>query len=79
MTVTVRYFAMLREQSGLDVESVETDPATAEELYARLRERHGFTLRACMVRAAVNGTFVEPSHALRNGDEVVFIPPVAGG
>jgi molybdopterin converting factor subunit 1 len=28
---------------------------------------------------AVNGFFVEPSHLLRQGDEVALFPPVSGG
>ena len=46
-------------------------------LYESLSPRLG--LAAARVRAAVNGEFVEDGHALRDGDEVVFVPPVAGG
>ena len=28
---------------------------------------------------AVNSDYVEPDHILREGDEVVFVPPVSGG
>jgi molybdopterin converting factor small subunit len=27
----------------------------------------------------VNQNYVKPEHALKDGDEVVFIPPVSGG
>jgi molybdopterin synthase sulfur carrier subunit len=77
--VRVRYFAVLREQRGLDEERVATDAATAAELYEELRVRHGFTLPADRLRVAVNDEFEAWSAAVRDADSVVFIPPVAGG
>jgi molybdopterin converting factor subunit 1 len=77
--VGVQYFAILREQRGLSEESVSTEAATPAALYEELRARHGFTLSPARVRAAVNGDFVAASAALKDGDAVVFIPPVAGG
>ena len=76
-TVNVKYFALFRERAGCDGERLTTGATTAGELYAELSPRLG--LPATMVRAAVNGEFVEDDHALREGDEVVFVPPVAGG
>ena len=77
--VRIRYVAMLREQRGLGDETIETAAATASDLYAELCARHGFTLPAGRLRAAVNDTFVPWAHPLREGDEVTYIPPVAGG
>ncbi|HWA86381.1 MAG TPA: MoaD/ThiS family protein [Opitutus sp.] len=77
--LTVRYFAILREQRGLAREQLATAAATPQALYEELRARHGFTLPADRVRAAVNGEFAAAAAALHDGDEVVFIPPVAGG
>lgn len=79
MRVTVRYFAQLREQRGLEQEQLETSASTPEGLYEDLRKVHGFVLRPCLVRAAVNGSFVAADHPLQPDDEVVFVPPVAGG
>lgn len=79
MRVEVQYFAILREQRGLKVENITTAAPTVVELYDELRGRHGFTLPGDRVRGAVNDAFVPPSHPLREGDRVVFIPPVAGG
>ena len=78
-TLTVRYFALLREQRGLTEEKLTTPAATPAALYGELRTRHGFTLPADRVRAAINGEFASADALLRAGDEVVFIPPVAGG
>ena len=78
-TISVQYFAILREQRGLTQEKLTTAAATPLALYEELRTRHGFTLPGDRVRAAVNDAFVAADAPLRDGDRVVFIPPVAGG
>lgn len=78
-TFDVQYFAILREQRGLSQEKLNSVAATPAALYEELRARHGFTLPANRVRAAVNDAFVDASTPLRDGDRIVFIPPVAGG
>lgn len=77
--VHVRYFAVLREQRGLDEETVSTAAGTVSDLYQELRLRHRFSLPAERVRAAINDEFAAPAAGLQHGDRVVFIPPVAGG
>ena len=77
--VHVQYFAILREQRGATDETLETEAATPAALYDQLRARHGFTLPGARIRAAVNDEFVAATAPLRDGDRVVFIPPVAGG
>jgi molybdopterin converting factor subunit 1 len=79
ISVHVQYFAILREQRGLTQEKVATASATPGALYEELRTRHGFTLPGERVRAAVNDEFVAGESALKDGDRIVFIPPVAGG
>jgi molybdopterin converting factor subunit 1 len=78
-TVRVRYFAILREQSGLDEETVTTAAPTAAELYDELRARHGFVLARERLRVAFNDDFRAWTTPLQDGDTLVFIPPVAGG
>jgi molybdopterin converting factor subunit 1 len=78
-TLDVHYFAILREQRGLSQEKLTTAAATPAALYEELRARHGFTLPGDRVRAAVNDAFVDAAAPLRDGDRIVFIPPVAGG
>jgi molybdopterin synthase sulfur carrier subunit len=77
--IHVQYFAILREQRGLGQEKLTTTAATAADLYAELRARHGFTLPAERLRVAVNDEFALWTVPLREGDALVFIPPVAGG
>ena len=79
ITVSIQYFAILREQRGLTRETIETAAETAGALYTELRTRHHFTLPLDRIRAAIDGEFTSSDAPLRNGAEVVFIPPVAGG
>ncbi len=78
-TVRVRYFAVLREQRGLDEEQVATEAATAGDLYEELRKRHRFAFPADRLRVAINGNFESWAAAIRDGDALAFMPPVAGG
>ena len=79
VTVRIRYFAILREERGREEEALTTGAASAAELYDELRARFSFSLPADRLRVACNGDFVPWSRPLRDGDLVVFIPPVAGG
>lgn len=76
---TLQYFAILREQARCREERINTAAATPGELYAEVRARHGFTLEPNFLRVAVNDEFVAWDTTLRDGDHIVFIPPVAGG
>lgn len=77
--LSVQYYAILREQAGLSVETLDTTASTAAELYEELAVRHAFTLPRSVMQVAVNGEFAAWTAALRDADRVVFIPPVAGG
>jgi molybdopterin converting factor subunit 1 len=77
--IHLRYYALLREQAGRQTETVDTAARTPEALYAELAARHGFRLAQSQVKVAVNASFTDWSTTLAEGDEVVFIPPVAGG
>ena len=77
--LTVQYYALLREQAGRREESLVSSAATAAELYAELLQRYPFTLAPQLLRVAINAEFRDWTAPLADGDEVVFIPPVAGG
>lgn len=77
--VHIRYFAALRDQAGRSEETRNTAARTPRELYEEVRQAHGLGLRAEQLRVAVNDDFAEWDRALRPGDAVVFLPPVAGG
>jgi molybdopterin converting factor small subunit len=78
-SLEVRYVAMLREQRGAAEERLASDAATPRDLYDELRERHRFTLPRNRLRVIVNDEFAPWDIALKDGDVVVFVPPVAGG
>lgn len=75
----VQYYALLREQAGRREETLESSAADARELYRELADRYPFTLGTEVLRVAVNAEFTDWSSPLKDGDTVVFIPPVAGG
>jgi len=77
--IQLRYYALLREQAGRQSETIETAARTPSALYEELAARHGFRLARSQLKVAVNASFADWSSALADGDEVVFIPPVAGG
>ncbi|CAN5346624.1 MoaD/ThiS family protein [soil metagenome] len=79
MKISIRYFAVLRDQRGLSQETLDVDVSNVGELYALEQSTHGFSLNSDQIRFAVNGQYVEANQAIQPGDEVVFIPPVAGG
>src|SRR4051794_24488114 len=79
-TVTVLYFAWLRERIGTTSESVVLPAGvrTVADLVAHLTERGGrygtaFANRRT-VRCAVNQEFADPSSAIKPGDEIGFFP-----
>jgi molybdopterin-guanine dinucleotide biosynthesis protein A len=78
-TLQIHYFALLREQAGRNNETVSSRARDARELYEELRARHGLLLAPEQLRVAVNEEFADWSQPLREGDSVVFLPPVAGG
>ncbi len=78
-TLQIQYFALLREQAGRNAETVSSRARDARELYEELRARHGLQLRPEQLRVAVNEEFADWSRILAEGDNVVFLPPVAGG
>lgn len=78
-TITLQYYAQLREQARTGGEQVSTSATSLHDLYEELRARHGFSLSSDALKVAVNAQFSDWNRALRDGDTVVFIPPVAGG
>jgi molybdopterin converting factor subunit 1 len=78
--VDVLLFASLREALGPEV-SVEVDePATVGSLRRALEAAHPVIARfGAAAKAAVNETWARETDAVRPGDAVALLPPVAGG
>lgn len=79
--ITLRYFAIIREAVGRETEErTVPDGTTAAEVAAALSAQ--YPRIAALLRTSpvmVNAAYAEPGVALADGDEVAFIPPVAGG
>lgn len=78
MSVTVLYFASLRDAAGRDGETLPR-PVDLATLYAELRARHGLPFEASALRVAVDGAFRAWDYPVADGAEIAFIPPVSGG
>ncbi|MEO1858224.1 MAG: molybdopterin converting factor subunit 1 [Rubritalea sp.] len=78
-TITVRYFAQLRELAKCEEETITTECVTSSGLYEELKARHAFPHKQKQLMLAINDDFTDWATPLKAGDEVVFIPPVAGG
>lgn len=85
MTVTLLYFAWVREKIGRAREELELPAPVTDvaSLIAWLRTRgpeyeHAFE-RADVIRTAINQTHVKPSASLAGAREIAFFPPVTGG
>lgn len=77
--IHVQYFALLREERGLSAESVQTGSETALQLFEELNRKHKFSLNSERLNVAINEEFQPWDTVIKNGDAVVFLPPVAGG
>lgn len=78
-TITVRYFAMFREQAGRDEESLQIDAATAADVFEATRSQHGSSEPAGHCKVAINDVMADWDSKVEDGDTVLLFPPVAGG
>jgi molybdopterin converting factor subunit 1 len=81
MRVRVRLFAALREAMGRsEVEMDLHEGATAEDAWRGLAAAApALGGKRTSLTASVNRRYAAFDTPLRDGDEVVFIPPVSGG
>jgi molybdopterin synthase catalytic subunit len=81
MKIQLLHFASFREAAGRDKESLEVAEGTrVRELWTALGSAVPLFRRfPTPPPAAVNREYVSPDTILREGDEVAFLPPVAGG
>jgi len=84
ISVTVRYFASVREAVGTGLETLVTTASSAAELRDELIGRGGVwahsLARGRAVRVAIDQVLQQDEGAaLSDGAEVAFFPPVTGG
>jgi molybdopterin synthase sulfur carrier subunit len=84
-TVLLRYFAWLREKTGLTEERVALPPevVTVGDLLTWQPTRgHPFDLAFAKpeaIRVALDHTHVKPAAPIAGAREIAFFPPVTGG
>ena len=77
MTITVKFFAGLRETLNRDTITVEgSDAPTAADAWKIATEGHKFPANTLV---AINMEYAKVEQTIADGDEVAFFPPVTGG
>ena len=80
MTINVLYFASLADEANCHEEKVTVQQSISlTELYQQLNQKHNFSREQSELKVAINDYFAKWSDSIHNGDNVVFITPVAGG
>ncbi len=79
MTITVIYFANLRELIGRSEENLELDKEgiTVAEIWSQVAGSD--TNLPDNILSAINMEYVKLDAQVRDGDEIAFFPPVTGG
>ena len=77
--IHVHYYAILKAERGLSQETIETRSATPWEVYRELKDKYHFRLPIEKIKVAINDEFADWQKKLNPGDNLIFIPPVAGG
>lgn len=77
MTITVKYFASLREKLGVDQEQIETTGiTTVRDLLTASATTEALPDNTLV---AINQQYASLDSPIQAGDEVAFFPPVTGG
>jgi molybdopterin converting factor subunit 1 len=77
MKITVLFFGVLTEVTGMSVKVYE-EVRTLEHLKMRVADDYPETFHYSF-RVAVNNELTDEDIPLKDGDEVAFLPPFAGG
>ena len=78
--VNVKCFSQVKYALETDEINLELEAGTTTvELEKIIREKAEGQLDQVSLRVAINQKYVPNKTELKNGDEVVFIPPVQGG
>lgn len=81
MKVRLLFFAVLRDIAGTAERELSlAEGTTARDVWQMLRGAHAQLAEYTQPpMIAVNESYAGPETVLRDGDELAFIPPVAGG
>ncbi len=76
MSIEVKFFASLRERLGKNRQQLEAGQVqTVAEVWQQCVEDS----MPANILMAVNMEYVDANHAVHDGDEIAFFPPVTGG
>jgi molybdopterin converting factor small subunit len=78
-SLTVRYFAIFRENAGISEETISIDAQTAADVFAATSDRHGSSEPLGHCKVAINDVMASWDSPVEDGDSVLLFPPVAGG
>lgn len=78
-SVTIEFFAQLRDDAGCRTLDRTTTAATAAGLWDEIRLRHQLSMDLDTVRLAINDEFAPWTQPLNDNDRLAFMPPFAGG
>jgi molybdopterin converting factor subunit 1 len=81
MRIQIQYFARVRELAGIQREVVELPAGSSTEDLVSLAVKLHPSLDEVeeIMHVIVNGTMVNASPLLREGDTVALVPPLCGG
>ncbi len=81
MAITVFYYAVIREVTGVSEESIElADGSNGLTLLAKIVERHpGIAPFVPTLRLATETSYIKSTDEIESDSTIFLIPPVSGG
>jgi len=79
LSITVEYYAKLKQDAGMDKTTVTTQSISIAGLWEECRFKHNLSLKLPSVKPAANNIFVDWAYELKPNDTIAFMPPFAGG
>ncbi len=80
--ITVKLFALLKDQAGRDELRIDAGPGTVSELIEAVSRKHpelSEMLSGNRILISVNREFARRDAMVKDGDEVALMPPFSGG
>ena len=78
-SLTIRYFALFRENAGTGEETVSLAAETAADVFKLLESRHGSSEPLGHCKVSINDEMADWDARVSDGDTILLFPPVAGG